>query len=232
MPRRTLKSNEDAARQIRAEAKALGAKVRASSQVLGEEKAVLAIVNQEAGVCRSYVIYWLKGRKTPSSTIYDRDNKISKPILASIVTHYKSSNTRFDAAGKATGKLDRNRMEERAYIKAELRFRGLTFCAEEEHKPETSPMACADFLVANGEHGPVGPLRSINVRDGYNHAMGLDLTDPKAQVFFDPNWGEFTFATEAKLVQFLKQSLFVADGKACFYANVKQFYTAEKLCFS
>ena len=215
----------DYAGQIRREALASGAKsLRLCSQAYGELQALIKGEGQGGGICRSLSIAWLADRKR-GLNLLDRLLGPGGSVKTGVVLP-------MCLAYKAKGAM--NRLGERAYIAAELIAAGLSHTGTDAS--EAAKLAAGVgvwyFMLQSSALSGVGQLRMVNIRDGYDHAMAMDLRDATCPMFFDPNWGEFSFPTTAHLANFLLTSMFVKQGTETLYANKVAIHNVEKICFS
>ena len=213
----------DYAGQIRREALASGAKsIRLCTQACGELAKILKEQNL-GGICRSLSIAWLSDRSRGASLV-DRMMGLGGSVKTDVVLP-------MCLAYKAKGNM--NRLEEQSYIVTELQKAALSHCGTETGKAATvgAGVGVWYFWLKNGDLAGLGQLRMLNIRDGYDHAMAVDLRDSSCPIFFDPNWGEFFFPSTAHLGNFLLTSMFVPEGAETLYANQIAFATVEKMGF-
>lgn len=212
----------DAARQLRSEALAAGARqIRLCSQAYGELKKLLVTEDQGGGICRSLCMAWLVERKAGRNLL--------DTLLGPGGTVRTAMVTPMCATYRAKGAM--NRIVERAYIVSELTGSGLGYTGTQEAKAADVRGVGAWFCQSSAQSG-IGQLRAINTRDGYNHAMALDLRDATRPLFFDPNWGEFQFPSDVHLVNFFNTSMFTKHGADTLYADSAKIHNVEKICFS
>lgn len=222
---RKIKTNEDASGQIRREALDQGARnIRLCTQAYGTLKEYIKGEGQSGGICRSLVLGWIADRKGGQdffTKMLGPGGVVNASMVGPMVQQYK-----------AKGKV--NRLEERAYITSELVAKGLESCGCQVAKVGEIAGPVGKWFMQTPEQGPIGPYRLLGVRDGYDHAMGLDLHVAKGPIFFDPNWGEFEFPDYVKLTTFLNTSMFTraGAGNTADYADFKAFHNVEKSCFS
>jgi hypothetical protein len=220
MPR-TIKSNEDAAGQIRREALAAGASsITLCTQAYGELKKYITEQGQGGGICRSLSMAWLEGRKTGVNFL--------QKMLGPGGTIKVGEVLPMCQAYKAAGELSID--EQQALIIANLTAKGLASTGAEKLTQVGGGSNVSAWFTQNSAMSGLGQLRSVNVFGGYNHAMAMDISQQYA-IFFDPNWGAFTFPTHLKMVAFLEKSMFVLSGGKFHYADVKEFRNAMKICF-
>lgn len=213
--------NMEAAGQIRREALAAGATgIRLTSQCYGALQAAIGEKGRPGGVCRSLAIFWLASRFAggdlfdkllgPGGVIKD------KSLIVKMVAGYKSE--------FPTSELE-NAYIVRELVKAKLKHTGRQWV--QANKPDLGAWLC-QFSTASG----TGQLRVVACRAGYDHAMALDLRNKDRMAFYDPNWGEFVFPTEAKLQTFLNTSMFVYDDRSVLYGNRARIQGLEAICFA
>lgn len=131
-------------------------------------------------------------------------------------------------------KGDMNRLEEQAYIMAELQKAGLGHTGTESGSVAKLGAGAGAgvgvwyFMLKSGDLSGMGQLRILIIRDGYDHTIAADLRDATCPIFFDPNWGELFFPSLAHLGNFLLTTMFVPDGAETLYANQIGFANVEK----
>lgn len=216
------KRQAEIAGQIRREALAAGASsILLCSQAYGELQKALKEEDQGGGVCRSLVLAWLGGRKTGKNfltRLLGPGGTVNKAEVLPLVQAYVQNKNLSD-------------QEERALMTRTLQADGLSYTGFESELANTLPSAGA-WCTQNSDHAGMGQYRCLNTRGGYNHAMGADLSDPNYAIFFDPNWGAFTFPQRTKMVDFLNKSMLVRSGQETLYGDAVNFHYMEKVCFS
>ncbi len=221
MPR-VFKDNADAAGQIRREALACGASsITLCSQAYGELQKHIKEKGQGGGICRSLAIAWLIGRKTGVNFL----QTLLGPGGIVKVDAVKPMIEAYEAAGQMTIP------EQLVLIKANLVAAGLAFTGSEMANPIGGTVNLGAWYTQNSDMSGLGQLRSINSFGGYSHAMAIDIRE-KYAIFFDPNWGSFTFPSHLQMVNFLTRSMFVRAAGKQRYADVKEFSGALKICFN
>lgn len=183
--------------------------MRLMSQADGASEELNRIMKEEGrggGLCRSMSIRWIRGRAGGTDFL----NQLlppGRPVNDALV---KEMAKEYDDLGR----LDI--VQQVKYITEQVRA-GM----EGSIISQGNPISEYTYAVKGGVaawflDSSQGELRSINCT-GYPHAMAVDTRETYC-VFYDPNWGEFTFPTREKFLSFLNKSIFV--GKK--YCDVKE----------
>lgn len=218
---RVILTNEDAAGQIRREALACGASsITLCSQAYGELKKTIDEKGQGSGICRSLAMGWLVGRKTGVNflqTLLGPGGTVKVSAVEPMIRAYQEAGLK-------------NLDQQIVLIKTKLIGEGLT-CTGSQTNSALGNLNVGAWFTQNSAIAGTGQLRSINTTGGYPHAMAIDIRE-KYAIFFDPNWGAFTFPSHLQMVDFLSKSMFVRVGGVQQYADLKAFTTAAKICFN
>jgi hypothetical protein len=194
------------------------------SQASGVLKSALSDAGKASGLCRSISIRWIRGRKSGKNFLTELlgpGQQVNEALVRDMAAEY-------DALG------DQNILAQIAYIKTQVADgSGLVSTGSEMASPATKVPCVASWFTQNGDQVGMGQLRSVNIFGGYTHAMGMDLRERYA-IFFDPNWGQFTFPTHMKMVDFLTKSIFTRANSQYTYADwaAAKFSSAVKIGFA
>lgn len=221
---RVMVSTEDAVGQIRREALNAGASsITLSSQAIGVLNSELKAANKVGGLCRSMAIRWLAGRKSGKNFLAE----LLKPGGAVDTALVKAMADEYDAAG-----TNMDLHEQAAHVVAQLTARNLqsTGIDDQYGIGAGGMIGVGAWFTQNSEHSGTGRLRFIETYGEYSHAMAIDLREQYA-IFFDPNFGAFTFPTHLKMVEFLSRSMFTREGERHLYAAAKPFSSVVKIGF-
>ena len=213
----------EASGQIRQEALKAGCtSMTLISQASGVLSKALADVEKAAGLCRSMSIRWIKGRKSGKnflSELVGPCQQVNDALVQLMASEYD-----------ALGPLGIYKLV--AYIKAQVADgSGLATTGAHLVLSASTIPSVGSWFTQNGAQVGIGQLRSVNIFGGYNHAMAMDLREIYA-IFFDPNWGEFTFPSHLLMVNFLSQSMFTRYGSQHKYADSVNFNGAVKIGFA
>jgi hypothetical protein len=208
--------------QIRREALQAGCtSITLISQAAGVLADALSDAGKASGLCRSMAIRWLIGRKTGRNFLTELlgpGQQVNEALVRQMAAEYKQLG--------ATS-ID----EQTGYIRTKVGEGGLACTGSELASPASGVTSVASWFTQNSGQVGMGKLRSVNTFGGYTHAMGVDLREQYA-IFFDPNWGQFTFPTHLKMVNFLSSSMFTRVGSNCYYANAAEYRGALKIGFN
>lgn len=158
------------------------------TQLVGPIKDFITKEGSGEGICMALSWWWLKAQKA------------DKPLLGQLLGVGGSIN--HELLAKITAEHKTVSKKEDAYIKT-LGQNGLTYREKKVHVARNKK-ALGDKLIAANES-----LCILYTEGGLAHAMALDLRRPC--MFFDPNVGEFKFATLENLAGFLNQIFPIND---------------------
>jgi Yersinia/Haemophilus virulence surface antigen len=222
---RQYASVPDAVAQVRREALACGASsITLCTQAMGVLADELKLAGKASGLCRSMAMRWLAGRHNGTNFLA----QLLKPGGVVDSALVKAMANEYDEAGGGMDFFD-----QAGLVVAELGRAGLksTGVHIEQSVGDFGMIGLGAWFTQNSQESGTGRLRFISVYGGYNHAMAMDLREQYA-IFFDPNFGAFTFPTHLKMVNFLAKIMFTREGTQFYYAASKPFSIATKIGFS
>jgi len=209
MPRK-FTTNLEVVGQIRREAMAEGCNsMTLFSQASGVLVDAMKDVGKASGLCRSMAIRWLKGRKNGKDFLAE----LMLPGLQVSTAIVKQMSDEYDALGNT------NIDTQTSYIISQLGAAGLVSTgSHRESLTSSNVVSVGSWFTQSSAQSGLGKLRSVNTWGGYSHAMAMDLRERQA-IFFDPNWGQFTFPSHLMMVNFLTRSMFTRSGGKHLYAD-------------